>query len=175
MKNLPLSLTMAVLSGALTLKSPGGWSPAVRRAFVLAPGAATGIIAAAALLKGVQKGRELAAAGRVDLVTPAASNSDGGAGNTPLPSYVRADAGPQRMPAIALTAVAGTVGLTVSGVLALSLVVDERIETWLLRRGAVRPRVVMAAIAAVTSLVLDQVMDSVDSREARSRAPSSPR
>lgn len=163
MKNLPLSLTLAALSGALTLKSPTGWSPAVRRAYVFVPGAAIGSIAAAALLKGAREGRELAAAGRVDLVTPAASNSDGAAGSTaPLPSYVRADAGPSRMPAIALTALAGAVGVTISGVLALSLVVDERIETWLVRRGAARPRLVMAAIAAVTSLVMDQMMDSTD-------------
>ncbi|MCC3283594.1 hypothetical protein [Arthrobacter caoxuetaonis] len=167
MKNLPLSLALAALSGALTLKSPAGWSPGVRRAFVLAPGAATGIIAAAALLKGAQKGRELAAAGRVDLVTPAASKSDGAGSTAPPPSYVRADTVPSRKPAIALTALAGAVGVTVSGVLALSLVVDERIETWLLRHGTARPRLVMAVIAAVTSLALDQMMDSVDSKDAR--------
>ena len=79
MKNPPLSLTLAALSGVLTLKSPGDWSPGVRRAYVLAPGAAIGVIAAAAVWTGSKKGRELAAAGRVDLVTPAASRSDDGA------------------------------------------------------------------------------------------------
>ena len=165
MKNLPLSLTLAALSGALTLKSPSSWSPRVRRAYVLAPGAVIGIIAAAALRSGARQGRELAAAGRVDLVTPATAKSDGDAASTvPLPSYVRADPEPARVPAIGLTAVAGAVGVTASGVLALSLVVDGWIETWLRRHGAVRPRLVMAAIAAVTSLVMDQIMDSKDAR-----------
>jgi len=168
MKNLPLSFTLAALSGVLTLISPAGWSPGVRRAYVLAPGAAIGIIAAAALRKGAQKGRELAAAGRVDLVTSVGSGSDGSVGSTaPLPSYVRKDADPPRMPAMALTALAGTVGVAVSGVMALSLVLDERIETWLLRHGVTRPRRVMAFMVAVTSLVLDQVMDSKDSKDAR--------
>ena len=168
MKNLPLSFTLAALSGVLTLISPAGWSPGVRRAYVLAPGAAIGIIAAAALRKGAQKGRELAAAGRVDLVTPVGSSSDGSVGSTaPLPSYVRKAADPPRMPAMALTALAGTVGVAVSGVMALSLVLDERIETWLLRHGVTRPRRVMAFMVAVTSLVLDQVMDSKDSKDAR--------
>lgn len=178
MKNLPLSITLAALSGALTLKSPADWSPGLRRAYVLAPGAAIGVIAAAALWKGNQKGRELAAAGRVDLVTPAASNSDDGAeGAAPLPSYVRRDARPAGLPGIGLAVLAATVGVTVSGVLAVSLVLDERLETWLVRRGVVRPRRVMAAIAAVSSLVLDQVMDSKDSEDPRQqgRRSSPPR
>ncbi|WP_104103832.1 hypothetical protein [Arthrobacter sp. 08Y14] len=168
MKNLPLSLTLAALSGALTLKSPADFSPGMRRAYVLAPGAALGIIAAAALRSGVKKGRKLAAAGRVDLVTPAAAGSNDGAdGTAPVPSYVRADAGPARVPALALTSLAATVGVAVSGFLALSLVLDKRIETWLVRRGVARPRLVMAVVTAASSLVLDQVADSKDSGGAR--------
>ena len=68
---------------------------------------------------------------------------------------------------IALTALAGTVGAASSGILAMTLVVDERMETWLLRRGAARPRLVMAAVAATTSLVLDLIMDSKDAEDAR--------
>ena len=167
MKNLPLSLALAAISGALTLKSPAEWSPRVRRAYVLAPGAAIGVIVAAALRRGAQQGRELAAAGRVDLVTPATANSDGGADcPAPLPSYVRTNAGSQRTTTIALTALAGAVGVASSGILALTLVVDERMETWLLRRGAARPRLVMAVITAVTSLVLDLIMDSKDAEHA---------
>ena len=165
MKNLPMSLTLAAFSGALTLKSPADFSPGVRRAYVLAPGAAVGVIAAAALRRGVRKGRELAAAGRVDLVTPAVSSSDEGAGGTaPLPSYVHADSGPARVPALGLASVAATVGVTVSGCLALSLVLDERIETWLVRRGAARPRLVMAVVTAAASLLLDQLADSRNAR-----------
>ncbi|MCC3269055.1 hypothetical protein MUG94_10300 [Arthrobacter gengyunqii] len=168
MKNLPLSLTLAAVSGVLTLKSPAGWSPGVRRSYVLAPGAAIGIIAGAAVWKGSQKGREKASAGRIDLVTPAASRStDGAAGTAPLPSYVRADARPARLPAIGLAVLAATVGITVSGVLAVSLVLDERLETWLLRRGVARPRRVMAVIAAMSSLVLDQMMDLKGPEDAR--------
>ena len=168
MKNLPMSLSLAALSGVLTLKSPGEWSPGMRRAFVLAPGAAVGIIAAEALRKGTQKGRELAVAGRVDLVTPATSSSDDGAAGTAiLPSYVRSGASSGGLPAVALAALAATAGVTASGVLALSVVLDERLETWLVRRGAARPRLVMAVIAAVSSLVLDQIVDSRDSRDSR--------
>ncbi|WAP50602.1 hypothetical protein OL239_11215 [Arthrobacter sp. ATA002] len=165
MKNLPLSLTLAAVSGVLTLKSPADWSPRMRRAFVVAPGAAIGLIAAAAVRQGSRKGQDLAAAGRVDLVTPAASMSgDGAAGTAPLPSYVRAGARPAGLPATALAVLAVTVGVTVSGVLAVSLVLDERLETWLVRRGVARPRRVMALIAAVSSLILDQIMDSKDSK-----------
>ena len=166
MKNLPLSLSLAALSGVLTLNSPADWSPGMRRAFVLAPGAALGVIAAEALRRGSQKGQELAAAGRIDLVTPATSSSDdGAAGTATLPSYVRADARPAGLPAAVLVALGATVGVTVSGVLALSVVLDERLERWLVRRGAARPRLVMAAIAAVSSLILDQIVDSRDSKK----------
>ncbi|KPN18795.1 hypothetical protein [Arthrobacter sp. 3Tela_A] len=65
-----------------------------------------------------------------------------------------------------MTALAGAVGVASSGILALTLVVDERMETWLLRRGAARPRLVMAVITAVTSLVLDLIMDSKDAEHA---------
>ncbi len=67
----------------------------------------------------------------------------------------------------ALVALAGAVGLASSAILALTLVADERIETWLLRRGTARPRLVMAAVAAATSLVLDLIMDSKDAGDAR--------
>ena len=167
MKNLPLSLSLAALSGALTLRSPADWSPALRRAFVLVPGAALGVTGAVAVLKGSRKGRERAAAGRVDLVTPAASSTgDGAAGTTPVPSYVRADA-PARVPALAATVLAATVGVTVSGALALSLALDEWLETWLVRRGVARPRLVMAAMAAISSLVLDQIVDSKDAKDSK--------
>ncbi|MBO0907470.1 hypothetical protein [Arthrobacter sunyaminii] len=169
MKNLPLSLALAAFSGALTLKSPADFSPGMRRAYVLAPGAALGIIAATALRRGVKKGRKLAAAGKVDLVTPAvAGSNDDDAGSTaPVPSYVRADVGAARVPAWTLTSLAATVGVAVSGFLALSLVLDKRIETWLVRRGVARPRLVMAVVTAASSLVLDQVADSKDSGGAR--------
>ena len=169
MKNLPLSLALAALSGVLALRSPADWSPGARRTYVLAPGAAIGVIAAAALRKGSQEGRKVAAAGRVDLVTPAASSSDDGAaaGTAPLPSYVRADARREGLPTIGLALLAATVGVTVSGFLAVSLVLDERLETWLVRRGVARPRRVMAVITAVSSLALDQMMDSKDSEDAR--------
>lgn len=150
------------------MKSPADFSPGVRRAYVLAPGAAVGIIVAAGLQRGVRKGREQAAAGRVDLVTPAVAGSrDDAAGTAPVPSYVRADTGPARVPALAFTILAATVGVTASGVMALSLVLDERIETWLVRRGVARPRLVMATATVVGSLVLDQVTESRDSGDAR--------
>lgn len=167
MKNLPLplSLTLAALSGALTLKSPAGWSPAVRRAYVLVPGAATGLITAAAVLRGARQGRELAAAGRVDLVTPPDSAA--------APSYVRTNKGSARKMTFTLTAFAAAVGIISSAFLALSLLVDERIETWLRRRGATRPRYVMAAIAALASLGMDQILDAReagDDKEAKGPA-----
>ncbi|MBF4994994.1 hypothetical protein ITX31_12860 [Arthrobacter gandavensis] len=163
MKNIQLSLALAAISAALTLKSPSDWPPAVRRAYVLAPGAAVGIFVGAAFWNGARKGRKLASAGRVDLVTPAASASGGGDGSTaPLPSYVRKDSGPSRRTAAGLTAIAAAAGVASSAFLALGLLVDERIETWLIRRGAERPRRVMALCAAVGSLVLDQIVDTRD-------------
>ena len=168
MKNLPLSLVLAASSGAFTLQRPADWSPSLRRAYILVPGAALGTIGVVAVQRGSRKGRELAAAGTVDLVTPfTAGADDGAAGSAASPSYLRAAGSPPRTPVIALAGLAAMLGITVSGIVALTLVLDERVEAWLVRRGVARPRRVMAAAAAVSSLLLDQVTDSTDSRKSR--------
>ncbi|MCQ1945917.1 hypothetical protein [Arthrobacter sp. zg-Y1116] len=162
MKNLPLSLTIAAAVGGFTLSRPADWSPGLRRAYVLVPGAAVGAIGVVALSRGMRKGRELAAAGTVDLVTPFTVGAGGDSATAP--SYVRA-AGPQRrMPGIALTGLAVLMGAAVSGITALSLVLDEAVEAWLVRRRVARPRPVMAMAAVLYSLVMDQVMDSKDAK-----------
>ncbi|WAP50648.1 hypothetical protein OL239_11490 [Arthrobacter sp. ATA002] len=92
-------------------------------------------------------------------------SDDGAADTAPRPSYVR-DAAPVRLPLIGLAALVATARVTVSGVLAVSLALFERLETWLVRHGVDRPRHVMAVIAAVGSLVLDQVAGSKDSKGA---------
>lgn len=178
MKNLPLSLALAAVSGAFTLSRPADWSPGLRRAYILVPGAAIGAIGVVAVRKGSRKGRELAAAGTVDLVTPFTAGAGGGAGGSKpasgtgsdtMPSYVaaRTPGTEARMPAIGLAGLAAIIGVTVSGVLAVSLVLDEAVEAWLVRRGATRPRQVMAVAAALSSLVLDQVMDSKDAKDSK--------
>ncbi|KAD4060053.1 hypothetical protein GD627_02995 [Arthrobacter yangruifuii] len=141
MKNLPLSLALAASSGLFTLQRPADWSPRTRRSFVLVPGAALGILGALAVRAGAQRGRETAGSGT----------------------------GP-RMRLAGPAVVAAMVGATASGVLALTLVLDERVEAWLVRRGVARPRRVMAAASALSSLLLDQAMDAKDSRGRRDSA-----
>lgn len=206
MKNLPLSLALAAASGAFTLQRPADWPPALRRAYILAPGVAIGAISVAAVWKGTQKGRELAAAGTVDLVTPFSAAGTGGTGaagtggtsatdpagttgpapeapsgaasgsaasdpaaanpaaSNPAPSYLLGSPARRFRPAYALAAIAALTGVVVSGVLALTLVVDERAEAWLVRRGVPRPRRVLAAVAALSSLGLDLALDARDSK-----------
>ena len=211
MKNLPLSLALAAASGAFTLQRPADWPPALRRAYILAPGVAIGAISVAAVWKGSQKGRELAAAGTVDLVTPFSAAGTGGTGaagtggtsatdpagttgpapeapsgaapgsaasdpaaadpaaanpaaSNPAPSYLLGSPARRFRPAYALAAIAALTGVVVSGVLALTLVVDERAEAWLVRRGVPRPRRVLAAVAALSSLGLDLALDARDSK-----------
>ncbi|MCC3272385.1 hypothetical protein MUK71_14395 [Arthrobacter zhangbolii] len=160
MKNPLLSLALAAVSAAGTLSRPADWSPSLRRLYILAPGAAIGAISVVAVQKGTRKGRELAAASTVDLVTPfTAAGEDGAAGEATAPSYLRAAGSAPRTPAIALAGMAALVGVTVSGVLALTLALDEQVEKWLVRRGAARPRWVMAAAAAASSLLLDYALD----------------
>ncbi|MCQ1948952.1 hypothetical protein NNX28_03285 [Arthrobacter sp. zg-Y859] len=167
MKNLPLSLALAASVGAFTLSRPADWSPGLRRAYVLGSGAAAGAVVVLALRKGRRKGRELAAAGTVDLVTPFTAGAGGDSAT--VPSYVAAPtAGSRtRMPEIALTGMAALMGATVSGITALTLVLDEAVETWLVRRGVARPRRVMAMAAALYSLVIDRVMDSQDAKDSK--------
>ena len=206
MKNLPLSLALAAASGAFTLQRPADWPPALRRAYILAPGVAIGAISVAAVWKGTQKGRELAAAGTVDLVTPFSAGGTGGTGaagtggtsatdpagttgpapeapsgaasgsaasdpaaanpaaSNPAPSYLLGSPARRFRPAYALAAIAALTGVVVSGVLVLTLVVDERAEAWLVRRGVPRPRRVLAAVAALSSLALDLALDARDSK-----------
>ncbi|WP_146360539.1 hypothetical protein [Arthrobacter yangruifuii] len=167
MKNLPLSLALAASSGLFTLQRPADWSPRTRRSFVLVPGAALGILGALAVRAGAQRGRETAGSGTGDLVPPAAAGAqDAGDAAVPAPG---AGHGP-RMRLVGPAVVAAMVGATASGVLALTLVLDERVEAWLVRRGVARPRRVMAAASALSSLLLDQAMDAKDSRGRRDSA-----
>ncbi|MCC9173646.1 hypothetical protein [Arthrobacter sp. zg-Y179] len=167
MKNLPLSLAIAAVSGVFTLSRPADWSPGLRRAYVLGSGAAVGAIGVVAVRKGGRKGRELAAAGTVDLVTPFTAGAGGESAT--VPSYVaaRTDGSQTQMPEIALTGLAALMGATVSGITALTLVLDEAVETWLVRRGAARPRRVMAMAVALYSLVMDQMMGSKDAKDSK--------
>ncbi|MCC9204098.1 hypothetical protein [Arthrobacter sp. zg-Y769] len=166
MKNLPLSLALAAAVGGFTLSRPADWSPRVRRAYVLGSGAAVGTGVALVLRKGRRKGRELAAAGTVDLVTPFTAGAGGDSAT--VPSYVAARTAESqtRRPEIAMTGLAALMGVTVSGITALTLVLDEAVEMWLVRRGVARPRRVMAMAMALHSLVMDQVMDSKDAKKA---------
>lgn len=187
MQKLPRSLTLAVITGAVELSRPADWSPRLRRAYVAVPGIAIGAISAAAVLAGSRKGRKLAAAETVDLVTPFTSGTEGTAadssaaaagdgtptaGSAPRPSYLTASPDRRRKPVLgmALAGLAVGTGAAVSGIMALTLVLDERAETWLVRRGAAHPRLVMAVVAAVSSLALDIVMDWKDAKHAKEGA-----
>ncbi|MCC3278286.1 hypothetical protein LJ754_03820 [Arthrobacter sp. zg-Y40] len=159
MKNLPLSLALAASSGLFTLQRPADWSPGMRRTFVLVPGAALGVLSVLAVRAGAQSGREPAGGGTGNPVPPvAAGDQETGGAAAPAPG---AGPGP-RMRLVGPAVIAATVGATASGVLALTMVLDQRVEAWLVRRGVARPRRVMAAASALSSLLLDQVMDAKD-------------
>ncbi|MCQ1999783.1 hypothetical protein [Arthrobacter zhaoxinii] len=165
MKNVPLSLALAASSGLFTLQRPADWSPRARRSFVLIPGAALGAISILAVRRGYRIGREPAAAGTGTFVAPVTAGTLGAAADA---DAATAAASPARKTVVA---VAGAViaGTTASGVLALSLVLDERIEIWLVRRGVARPRRVMAVVAALSSLLLDVIMDSKEAKDSKPR------
>lgn len=181
MNNVPRSLLLAAISGASGLSRPADWSPAWRRAYVVAPGVAIGAIGAVAVQAGLRKGRELAAAQTVDLVTPATAGSDGAAaapaappvaGAVPPvagPAYLATSApGPRsRKPAIALTGLAVVTGAAVSGIMALTLVLDARVEAWLVRRGVAKPRVVMAVAGVLWSLLMDVLTAAKDAKDSK--------
>ena len=174
MKKLPQSLILAAIAGATELSRPADWSPAWRRAYIVAPGAAIGAISAVAVRAGLRKGRQLAAAETVDLVTPNAPGPDGAAtvpaaGPVAKPAYLATSApGPRsRKPAIALTGLAVVAGAAVSGIMALTLVLDARVEAWLVRRGVAKPRVVMAVAGVVYSLALDVLMAAKDAKDSK--------
>ena len=174
MNNVTRSLLLAAISGASGLSRPADWSPAWRRAYVVAPGVAIGAIGAVAVRAGLRKGRELAAAQTVDLVTPATAGADGAAAvpaAVPVaePAYLATSApGPRsRKPAIALTGLAVVTGVAVSGIMALTLVLDARVEAWLVRRGVAKPRVVMAVAGVLWSLLMDVLTAAKDAKDSK--------
>lgn len=134
MKNLPLSLATATISGAFTLLRPSDWSPGTRRAFVLVPGA----LAAATLAGGLLQGRRQVRANSAVSGGSAASSSSGSS-----PS------------AAAGAALAVGVGTLVSAGQALSLRWDASLERWLVRKGLRRPRLWMGAAVALATLAVD--------------------
>ncbi|UWX96779.1 hypothetical protein N2K95_14220 [Arthrobacter zhaoxinii] len=163
MKNVPLSLSMAAAAGGFTLLRPADWSPGMRRAYVFVPGAAAGTVAALSFRKGARTVLT-ERAGAADLA-PVTAGTLGAAADA---DAATAAASPARKTVVA---VAGAViaGTTASGVLALSLVLDERIEIWLVRRGVARPRRVMAVVAALSSLILDVIMDAKEAKDSKPR------
>ncbi len=174
MNNVTRSLLLAAISGASGLSRPADWSPAWRRTYVVAPGVAIGAISAVAVRAGLRKGRELAAAETVDPATSATAGSDGAAAAPAAPpvarpAYLATSApGPRsRKPAIALTGLAVVTGAAVSGIMALTLVLDARVEAWLVRRGVAKPRVVMAVAGVLWSLLMDVLTAAKDAKDSK--------
>ena len=161
MKNLPLSLTVSAISGAFALLRPADWSPRVRRASVVVPGALAGAGLAAVLFRSDGDKQAGSGSGKVA--------DDGGTAGS---DSSRADTGSlfAQPPAVRALAAAGA-GAVVSGIQVLSLRLDERLERWLLRHRVPAPRYWMALAVALTSLAVDLVHD----REDGSRFPKLPK
>lgn len=137
MDNLLLSLTGSAVAGALTFVSPQGWSPRVRRAYVVVPGvlvAAGGALALARITAGP---------------VAAGSGTEPGAEEASPPA--------RRPPVAARVAVPLVLGAATCGIQAGSLWIDAALEDWLVRRGAAHPRRWMALLAVVSSLGIDAV------------------
>lgn len=131
-----LSLAGATATGALALISPSGWTSRSRRAYVLVPGALVTVAGALLLARGPGVPESVEAT--TDETEPA--------GTPP--------ADPSLPPAVRVVLSLGLGALT-CGVQAGSLWVDGAIESWLVRRGAARPRWWMAGLAVFLSLAID--------------------
>lgn len=139
MNKLLLSLTGAAATGALTLVSPAGWSPGVRRAYVVAPGVL--MAGGSSLVLARLADRQAAAVpGGGSAAETAAENA------TPLP---------RRLPVTVRVTVPLCLGVATCGVQATSLWVDAALERGLVRLGATHPRWWMAALAVAASLGMD--------------------
>lgn len=156
MNKLLLSLTGATAAGALTLVSPAGWSPGVRRAYVVVPGVLAASFSALLLSKIVD--RQAAVLSRVESVTEAPTEDA-----YPLP---------QRHPVAVRVAVPVVVGAATCGLQASSLWIDAALERGVVRLGAAHPRRWMATLAVAASLGMDAIGERVNTRTAEDRPAS---
>lgn len=156
MNKLLLSLTGATAAGALTLVSPAGWSPGVRRAYVVVPGVLAASFSALLLSKIVD--RQAAVLSRVESVTEAPTEDA-----YPLP---------QRHPVAVRVAVPVVVGAATCGLQASSLWIDAALERGVVRLGAAHPRRWMATLAVAASLGMDAIGERVNARTAEDRPAS---
>lgn len=156
MNKILLSVIGASASGALTLVSPAGWSPRVRRAYVVVPGV-------------------LIAAGSSLILTklanrPAAVTAS--AGSAPADTDEESSTTSRSHPVVTRVAVPLTLGAVTCGFQAGSLWIDAALERWFVRRGATHPRRWMAALAVVASLGMDAAGSSKTTRTAGDRPTS---
>lgn len=156
MNNFVLSLIGSATAGALTLIPPSGWSPRVRRAYVVVPGA---LVAAGGAWVLARRTAEEASA------DPAAEP-----GSEPRPGEVAVST--QRLPVTARMALLLGLGAATCGIQAASLWIDQVLERWLVRRGATHPRRWMAALAVLASLGMDAAGDRVSTLAGEDRPPA---
>lgn len=159
MNNLALSLTGSAAAGALTLISPSDWSPGVRRAYVLVPGAL--VAAGGALVLFQHTGEE----------EPTGPGSEPGPGPGAGPEGAFGSGQP--LPVAPRMALLLGLGAATCGVQAASLRIDTVIERWLTRRGAVHPRRWMAALVVLATLGTDAAGSGAGARARRGRRTDS--
>lgn len=143
MNDLALTLTRAAAAGAITLISPAGWSPRVRRAYVLVPGAAATSVAAVLLPR---------------ITADRSPDGEDGPGHFSAPV--------RHLPGTARVMLPLGLGAVTCGVQAFSLWIDAVLERSLAARGAVHPRRWMALLAVLASLAMDATGEALTSRAA---------
>lgn len=156
MNHVLLSLTGAAVAGALTLSSPSRWSPRVRRAYVVVPGA---LIAGGSSLFLTKLAARPSAGTSPAAVAAAATDEE--SSTTPQPH-----------PVVTRVAVPLTLGAVTCGIQAGSLWIDAALERGLLRLGATHPRWWMAALAVAASLGMDAAGARATTRAADDRPAS---
>lgn len=153
MNQLLLSLTGAAATGAFVLFSPSGWSPRVRRAYVVVPSVL------------------LAGGSSLYLTQIAARQAEAATGAVPAPQTADEATGPfpQRHPMTVRVTVPLILGMASALGQAASLWIDAALERGFVRLGAQHPRRWMAGLAVVASLGIDAAGARATDRAAKAR------
>lgn len=156
MNPLLLSVTGAAAGGALALVSPSGWSPRVRRAYVVVPSVL------------------LAGGSSLFLTKLAARQAAAATGAAPAPETAGGATRPfpQRHPMTLRVTVPLALGVASALGQAASLWIDAALERGFVRLGATHPRRWMAALAVVASLGIDAAGARATDRAAKTRPES---
>lgn len=156
MNQLLLSLTGAAATGAFILISPSGWSPRVRRAYVVVPSVL------------------LAGGGSLFLTKLASRQTEAATGAMPAPETAGEATRPfpQRHPVTVRVTVPLILGVASALGQAASLWIDAALERGFVRLGAKHPRRWMATLAVATSLGIDAAGARATDRAAKAQPES---